>query len=74
MRQRLAAFLTGTAAGHGFKSIKGNFSIQTNPKTGKPCAVDLQLLERIISPRREDSEQHLAHMELAETTFMRRAK
>ena len=51
-----------------------NFSIQTNPRTGKPCATDLELLEPIISPRRADHEQHLAHMELAQITFMRRAK
>ena len=35
-----------------------NVSIQTNPKTGKPCAVDIELLEPIISPRQQDGEQH----------------
>jgi cold shock protein len=52
------------------------FEVGTNPRNGKSCAVNLELIEPLISPplapEAGDKEQHLAHMEFGRTEFMRR--
>jgi CspA family cold shock protein len=53
----------------------------TNPKTGRECATQVRLLEPIISPMRPErafqrdagvADDGTAHMELAQTAFMKR--
>jgi cold shock protein len=71
-----------TAQAAGFESLavgqRIEFNIGINPRNNRDHAVDLKLLDPVISTRSlasEDSsgrDEHLAHMQLAETTFMRR--
>jgi len=52
------------------------FEIGTNPRNGRPCAVNVELIKPLISPplapEADASDQYLAHMEFGRTEFMRR--
>jgi len=52
------------------------FELSVNPRNGRPCAVNLKLMEPLMSPplapEADDTDQHLAHMEFGRTEFMRR--
>jgi cold shock CspA family protein len=78
------AHIRNIRGGHAALSVgqRVRFSGGTNPNNHRTCAVEVELCEPIISPVatprafRPDAgdagDEHTAHMELAQTTFMRR--
>jgi CspA family cold shock protein len=53
---------------------RARYEVGANPKNGRRCAVEVELLEPIISPANAWSEQdmHGAHVPIAQSTFMQR--